>query len=248
MLESRKERTPAEIEGLSKIFHEFGLPKGSKVLDLMCGIGRHSISLAKKGFEVVGFDLSRFYLSKAKRWANREGLSHRKIRFYEGDSRESVRHLSENDETGFNAIINMYTSHGYYGEEEDLRLFKELHKISSSKCLLVIETVNRDNMIRTFEQFGLWDMTDTLEWHETRRLNLETSWLENTWKFYQKTPNKTLTLLLELPMTLRLYSLHEMKRLLTEAGWKFLKSYGNIQTLEPLTYNSRHMTLVSQKP
>jgi hypothetical protein len=31
-LESRKEKTPEEIEGLSKVFKEFGLRKGSKIL------------------------------------------------------------------------------------------------------------------------------------------------------------------------------------------------------------------------
>ncbi|MCX8020370.1 MAG: class I SAM-dependent methyltransferase [Chitinophagaceae bacterium] len=34
----------------------FGLRPGSRVLDLMCGYGRHAIALARKGMEVTGVD------------------------------------------------------------------------------------------------------------------------------------------------------------------------------------------------
>lgn len=38
-----------------------------KVLDLGCGVGRHSIELAKKGFEVVGVDYSRKHTATARK-------------------------------------------------------------------------------------------------------------------------------------------------------------------------------------
>ncbi len=60
----RIDRTEAETSGLQRIFEESRLSKGSKILDLMCGIGRHLIHLAKRGHEVVGFDLSPFYGTK----------------------------------------------------------------------------------------------------------------------------------------------------------------------------------------
>ena len=39
----------------------------SKVLDIACGSGRHSLELARRGFEVTGFDLSDYLISEAKR-------------------------------------------------------------------------------------------------------------------------------------------------------------------------------------
>src|SRR2546430_12467250 len=47
--------TLQEVEGVAKILH---LRPGSRVLDLACGAGRHSIELAKRGLEVVGYDPS----------------------------------------------------------------------------------------------------------------------------------------------------------------------------------------------
>ena len=34
------------------------MKKGSKILDLACGKGRHALHLAKKGFQTTGVDLS----------------------------------------------------------------------------------------------------------------------------------------------------------------------------------------------
>src|ERR671924_38151 len=73
-LERGKEKAVREVEGLCKIFDEYKMPKDSKILDLSCGIGRHSIPLAKRGYKVVGYDISSLYLQKAREWAKREGL------------------------------------------------------------------------------------------------------------------------------------------------------------------------------
>lgn len=43
-----------------------GLPPGSKVLDLCCGMGRHSLALAEAGYEVTGVDLSEVLLREAR--------------------------------------------------------------------------------------------------------------------------------------------------------------------------------------
>lgn len=43
------------------------LPRGSKILDAACGTGAQSIAFAKKGFSVVGVDLSPDMLARAKK-------------------------------------------------------------------------------------------------------------------------------------------------------------------------------------
>ncbi|MFR5876369.1 MAG: class I SAM-dependent methyltransferase [Eubacterium sp.] len=41
-------------------------------LDLGCGLGRHSVFMAKKGFDVVAVDLSEVAVGKTKAWSDRE--------------------------------------------------------------------------------------------------------------------------------------------------------------------------------
>src|SRR5690349_15974356 len=59
------------------ISKNISLPKGSKVLDLACGNGRHSILFARKGFNVLGIDLSPYLIGEANKKLRSEYLSHK---------------------------------------------------------------------------------------------------------------------------------------------------------------------------
>ena len=51
-----------------------GLTPGMRVLDVGCGPGRHSLALARRGFDVVGVDLSPEFVALARQAATAEGL------------------------------------------------------------------------------------------------------------------------------------------------------------------------------
>ncbi|HEV8286388.1 MAG TPA: class I SAM-dependent methyltransferase [Chitinophagaceae bacterium] len=66
-------------EGLTKAEIDFvmetaGLRSGSKVLDLMCGYGRHALALARKGIEVTAVDNLADYVYEVKEIAEKENL------------------------------------------------------------------------------------------------------------------------------------------------------------------------------
>lgn len=54
---------------------EIGFRKDSKILDIACGTGRHSIELTKRGYSVTGVDLSESQLKRAKEKAQEQNLS-----------------------------------------------------------------------------------------------------------------------------------------------------------------------------
>ena len=47
------------------IEESLAVAKGAMLLDLACGTGRHAIELTRRGYKVVGFDLSLPMLAKA---------------------------------------------------------------------------------------------------------------------------------------------------------------------------------------
>lgn len=47
------------------LLYALDLPKGSRILDLCGGHGRHSIPLAERGFEVTLLDLNREFLKNS---------------------------------------------------------------------------------------------------------------------------------------------------------------------------------------
>src|SRR3954451_24201816 len=63
-------------------FLEKAFGAGGAILDIACGAGRHSIPLARRGFDVTGVDLSPTFLDEARRRS--VGLS---IDWHRGDMR-----------------------------------------------------------------------------------------------------------------------------------------------------------------
>jgi hypothetical protein len=73
--------------------------------------------------------------------------------------REAAKILSDNGQADFDAIISMETSFGYFGEEADYQLFKDLTNISNfyssesshhTSPIFVVDTINRDYLVREF--------------------------------------------------------------------------------------------------
>lgn len=91
---------------MDTLTHYLNLPEKAKVLDLACGKGRHSIYLNQLGFDVVGADLSENSIALAKTNENNH------LHFQVHDMREPF-------EEKFDAIFNLFTSFGYFENEQD---------------------------------------------------------------------------------------------------------------------------------
>ena len=59
----RLESATAEMDQLLELA---GIAPGAAVLDLCCGVGRHSLELARRGFEVTAVDRTKLYLKRAR--------------------------------------------------------------------------------------------------------------------------------------------------------------------------------------
>lgn len=102
-----------------------------KVLDLACGKGRHSIYLNKKGFEVIGIDLSEESIKQAKKSENE------KLHFAVHDMRKVFK------ENTFDYVLNLFTSFGYFEEEtENLWTAQATNQNLKSKGKLVVDFLN----------------------------------------------------------------------------------------------------------
>jgi SAM-dependent methyltransferase len=70
-LEPFTQGTSGECDFIEK---EIGFNKNLRLLDIGCGTGRHTIELAKRGYEIFGIDLSDSQLAKAREKANALGM------------------------------------------------------------------------------------------------------------------------------------------------------------------------------
>ncbi len=116
------------------------LKNGDTILDLPCGKGRHAIYLNSLGFDVTGADLSENSIEHAKQFENDS------LRFEVHDMRNPFK-------SKFDAIFNLFTSFGYFDNDEtDIAVLKNLKRGLQPNGLLVIDFLNvhfvKDNLIR----------------------------------------------------------------------------------------------------
>jgi 2-polyprenyl-3-methyl-5-hydroxy-6-metoxy-1,4-benzoquinol methylase len=74
--------TAGECDFIEK---EIAYDKSLKIIDIGCGTGRHSIELAKRGYQIMGIDLSESQLKRAKEKAKELNLN---IEFQKQDARK----------------------------------------------------------------------------------------------------------------------------------------------------------------
>src|SRR5262249_24325221 len=104
------DRIKAAVNEVDSVINLLGLKPSDRVLDLGCGVGRHSLELARRGFTVTALDRTPSYIEQATSVAREERLP---IEFILGDVREFQR------PAGFDAIINMFTSFGLFADLKD---------------------------------------------------------------------------------------------------------------------------------
>ncbi|HUT55227.1 MAG TPA: methyltransferase domain-containing protein [bacterium] len=227
-LDPKLQLGPEQAEKIKKALR---LRKGSSVLDLCCGIGRHSVPLAKMGIRVTGFDMNAAYLSRARSLARREGV---KVRFIRGDMREL------DFKAEFDAVINMFTSFGYYDDETNLRILQRIGKALKPKGRLLLDTINRDFLVADFRKWRMEEIGGELLLNR-HEFDPRTSRLKTRWRFIKGGSVEDMG-----GFDLRTYSLHELIAMIESAGMAVTGTYGGLGR-EPFKLDSNRIVIVAAK-
>jgi len=237
------ERTDKEIEGLLKIFSEHKVPREGVILDLACGIGRHSTLLAEKGYKVTGVDISPTYIARARELASMKNVSKR-VEFIVGDMRH-VGELLKDREESFDVVVNLFSSMGYWDAETDRQIFKQVCMLTRRGSIFIIHSANRDFLVRHFQAKDVIYEKEGLMMIAERRLDLESSRIFNVWRYYNQR-GENLEHLSTFEIDHLVYSLHELKKQLEDSGWNFNSSYGGYE-LQPLTSDKLGTIIIGKK-
>lgn len=110
-----------------------------RVVDLGCGRGEAAVSLAKRGFEVVGVDFSSAALSEARAAAARAGVADR-CRFVKGDLTASI---IPGVEGAFDLVIDLGTLDDLKGPDREA-MARTIKRLSGPGSLYFLWCVHHD--------------------------------------------------------------------------------------------------------
>ena len=207
------------------------LKPGVSICDLCCGVGRHSLELARQGLNVTGVDRTALYIEEAKNKAETEGL---KIRFVQEDMRSFC------EPNAFDVLINLLTSFGYFEDAaDDKRVLENIYKSLKKGGKFLIDLMGKEVLARIFQE-KRWRQEDSLIILEEAKISEDFSSVESHWIIITEDRRD------ECRFSLRLYSAAELCELLKDCGFVKVKVYGDLSG-SPYDQTAKRLVITANK-
>jgi len=164
---------------------------------------------------VVGFDLSLAMLARASDEAQDRK---QKINFVQGDMREMTF------EETFDGVFSWNTSFGFFDEEKNAAVIAKVHRSLKKGGQFLLDVVNRDNVIRSapslawFEGDGCICMDEMQIDFITSRMRVKRTLMMDDGRTK------------EIEYSIRVYSLHELGKMLHDNGFRVAEVSGRTGT------------------
>ena len=224
----------AQIDGVEKLLN---LEPRSRVLDIGCGSGGRTLELARRVQRVLGIDSLEASLWQARQAAREDRLS---VHFVKSD----IRQLAYRDE--FDAVVNFGTAFGRFtSDRDDLRMLESVRKSLKSEGKFLIDLLNKEWLMRHFEpNFGEQGRQEKRGSVVLEQItyNLEAGRLENRRTFIGKDGSRVVTF-----VSLRVYTLTEIKSLIERAGLVYRQVWGGFDG-SAYGMDSARMIVLAVKP
>lgn len=219
------------------IIKTLGLTGKERILDLACGFGRHSLAFARRGYTVVGVDITKEFVEDAAKTAEKELLT---ARFINADIREI------NFENEFDVVLNLADGAiGYLeNEEENLKIFDVISRTLKSGGKHFMDICNAEHAEHYFPShtWGIGEKSLALslfEWDSENRRMLYGGF---------DIPYGEIARKPEIPFgdPTRLYSIDELDVILRKRDMKIIETFSNYFGKEA-TYKEIQLMVYSKK-
>lgn len=212
-----------------------------RILDLACGYGRHALSFARKGYPVVGVDITPEYIDDARKTAKSESL---KIDFVNAD----IRDIEYDNE--FDVVLNLADGAIGYLEtdEENLKIFDAVSRALKPGGKHFMDICNAEHAEHYFPRQS-WEAGEKalalakFEWNEKTRRMLYGG-CDIPYGVSAQKPDITTG------DPMRLYSTAELRSILRQRKMNIVSTFSNyygkeasIKELQLLVYSQKQQSL-----
>jgi cyclopropane fatty-acyl-phospholipid synthase-like methyltransferase len=210
----------------------FKLRPGNRVLDLMCGYGRHSLALAAKGMEVTAVDNLPDYINDVRNNAEAENLN---------------VHPLLNDvmlykpEGNFDLAICMGNSLQFFDKAEVMQLLKKISThLNTGGYFLVNTWTIMEIVVKNFREKS-WSMNGDLKFLVDSKFYFSPNRIETEHQII--TPDGTTEIKQSVDY---IWSLNEMETMLADSGMKMTEVF-SIPGRKKFTLGEPRAYIVAQK-
>lgn len=206
----RDEEEASRLAGL--IEKEIPLSDYESILDLGCGRGRHSLTLAEKGYRVTGVDLSQNAIEKAGKIAEQRKLTN--VEFKVGDMRVPL------PET-FDAVLNLFTTFGYFlNDKENEKVFESVQSMLKPGGIFFMDYMNEDVVRKNIvpEEKGAYR-----EWDYMISRKIKNGMIYKTIRFFTQSQGQSI----KYRERVKLYDLNWFREVAARNHFSLKNTYGN---------------------
>jgi len=201
------------------------LKKGSHILDLPCGKGRHAIYLNSLGYTVTGTDLSKNSILHAKQFENDS------LHFEVADMRNPISKQ-------YDAIFNLFTSFGYFDDDKvDIQMLTNIKNGLKKEGVFVLDFLNVHKVAAHLVKKEVKTI-DGIEFHIQR--NIENGFIIKNIAFFADGKQHQYT------ERVKFLDEFKLKSYFKEAGFNIRNTFGNYQ-LSPFDKNTSNRLIIVAK-
>lgn len=218
------------------------LEKGSKVLDLACGFGRHTNELSARGYQVTGVDLSKEMLALGVRDAKKRGVF---PSYLQADMRQPLFGK-------FDVALLMASSFGYFSDQENQRVLHNIARVLGPDGKLLLDNLNFEYELNEFQKNGSqisdhqYEISDDtklgdrpLRQHSTLDARKQITLTRIAW--FQNGVSR------HIDFVVKLYTLEQLVAMLSDAEMKVIQTWGDYE-LSSYSASSPRLTILSASP
>ncbi|MDB5281603.1 MAG: hypothetical protein JWO06_678 [Bacteroidota bacterium] len=226
LLYSNRSEDEAEMF-ITALVDKLNITRGAKVLDVACGKGRHSRTLAKLGFNVTGIDLSKNSIDYAKQFENKQ------LHFDVWDMRKVYK------QNEFDYVLNLFSSFGYFNnEDEDKAAICAFADNLKPGGTLLIDYINTECAVKNMDSRSIVPRGD-IQFHIQKKV--ENGYIKKKIDFLAEGVNYSFEEQLEI------INLYRFKEMLQSAALELKAVYGDYELNEFDPAKSQRLILVAQK-
>jgi SAM-dependent methyltransferase len=224
-------QTLDEVDFLVNVLN---LQQGARILDVPCGLGRHSIELGKRGYRMTSVDLSQDSLAEAKRNAAGAGAS---IEWVHADMSD-LENACRRDQ--FDGAFCFGNSFGYMEHDRTIEFLRGISSFLKEGAGFVVDMGLAAESLLPNLQTRKWYKIDDMYLLSEAVYEGESSQLRTQYTFIRDGAVQTGT------ATYFIYTVAELKRLFAMCGLQVQNLYGTTSQ-EPYRYGNQRLLMVARR-